>query len=206
MENKTLALDALVIAIIIIGGILIYRTLPSENKPITVTTTPMQEDKIINPGANTANAAASTPPPPSAETVVPAETPVAVAASSTTPPAPAAEPGAVATVVSGVKIETTKVGEGRAAVKGDTVAMHYTGTLTDGKVFDSSIPRGQPLVLTLGGGQVIQGWEVGILGMTIGEKRRLTIPGNMAYGEAGYPGVIPPNATLIFEVELVGIK
>ena len=86
------------------------------------------------------------------------------------------------------------------------VLMQYTGKLTDGTVFDSSIPRGEPFSFRLGAGQVIKGWDVGILGMKVGGKRTLTIPPEMGYGADGFPGVIPPNATLIFDVELVGIK
>ena len=89
---------------------------------------------------------------------------------------------------------------------GDTIAVHYTGTLTDGTIFDSSIPRGEPFVFTLGAGQVIAGWDKGLLDMKVGEKRTLTIPPEEGYGASGVPGIIPPNATLVFEVELVSIK
>lgn len=99
-----------------------------------------------------------------------------------------------------------KEGSGPGAQNGQTIKVHYTGTLTDGKVFDSSIPRGEPFTLKLGAGQVIPGWELGLLGMKVGEKRRLTIPPELAYGKDGFPGVIPPNATLIFEVELLAIE
>lgn len=212
MEKKTLALDALVIGIIIIGGILIYHTLPTENKPITITTTPMHDDNTTAP----ADGSVPTPPAtPSAPTSVnPLEIAAAVGESAIAPlslPVAASEvtasesTGKIA-VIEGVKIETKKEGTGREAIKGDTIAVHYQGMLTDGKVFDSSMPRGEPLVLVLGGGQVIRGWEVGLLGMKVGEERKLTIPGSMAYGESGYPGVIPPNATLVFDVQLVGIK
>ncbi len=105
-----------------------------------------------------------------------------------------------------LKIETTEQGGGEEAKKGDRVSLEYTGTLTDGTVFDSSIPRGEPFAFKLGGGQVIAGWEMGILGMKVGESRTLTIPHALAYGEDGYPGVIPPRATLIFTVKLLGIN
>ncbi|GMM31670.1 peptidylprolyl isomerase family protein [Martiniozyma asiatica (nom. inval.)] len=93
----------------------------------------------------------------------------------------------------------------RAAESGDVVAVHYTGSLIDGTEFDSSIPRQRPISFTLGSGQVIKGWDEGILGMCIGERRRLQIPPEMAYGKRGAGGVIPPDATLIFDTELVSI-
>jgi hypothetical protein len=105
-----------------------------------------------------------------------------------------------------LKIDVLKEGTGDGAQNGQMIAVHSTGMLTDGKEFDSSIPRGEPLTLTLGAGQVIPGWDLGLLGMKMGEKRRLTIAPELAYGKDGFPGVIPPNATLIFEVELVAIK
>ncbi|XP_053680081.1 peptidyl-prolyl cis-trans isomerase FKBP2 [Anopheles nili] len=89
--------------------------------------------------------------------------------------------------------------------KGDLVHMHYTGTLEDGTEFDSSIPRGNPLTFTLGMGQVIKGWDQGLLGMCEGEKRKLVIPPELGYGERGAGEKIPPNSVLIFEVELVKI-
>lgn len=90
--------------------------------------------------------------------------------------------------------------------KGDTLQMHYTGTLEDGKKFDSSLDRGQPFVFTLGAGQVIKGWDQGLLGMCEGEKRKLVIPSDMGYGDAGAPPKIPGGATLVFEVELLKVE
>ena len=103
------------------------------------------------------------------------------------------------------KSEVLKKGTGAVAAKGKTVSVHYTGTLIDGTKFDSSVDRGKPIEFELGKGMVIPGWEKGIEGMKVGEKRKLTIPYDLAYGEEGY-GPIPPKATLIFEVELMGVK
>lgn len=104
-------------------------------------------------------------------------------------------------------IEVHEEGSGAEAQNGQVVDVHYTGMLTDGTVFDSSIARGTPISFTLGVGQVIQGWDLGILGMKVGEKRTLTIPSELGYGAGGAAGgLIPPNATLIFDVELVGIQ
>ena len=105
-----------------------------------------------------------------------------------------------------LKIEILKEGTGLGAKNGDTVVVHYTGTLIDGKKFDSSLDRGEPYSFPLGAGEVIAGWDQGLLGMKVGEKRKLFIPSDLAYGERGAGGIIPPNAPLIFEVELLEIK
>ena len=105
-----------------------------------------------------------------------------------------------------LKVEVLKEGNGEEAKNGQTVSVHYTGTLEDGHKFDSSLDRGQPFEFNLGAGQVIKGWDLGVLGMKIGEKRKLTIPSALAYGDRGIPGAIPAGATLIFEVELLGLK
>lgn len=108
--------------------------------------------------------------------------------------------------IKGMKVEILKNGTGQASKTGDTVFVHYIGTLENGKKFDSSLDRGQPLSFTLGDNIVIEGWELGVLGMMVGEKRKLTIPPELAYGNQGAGGIIPPVSTLIFEVELVGIN
>ncbi len=87
-----------------------------------------------------------------------------------------------------------------------TVDVHYTGWLTTGAKFDSSLDRGKPFSFKLGAGQVIKGWDQGVVGMRVGGKRRLTIPSHLAYGDRGFPGAIPPGATLVFEVELLGVR
>jgi peptidylprolyl isomerase/FKBP-type peptidyl-prolyl cis-trans isomerase FkpA len=97
------------------------------------------------------------------------------------------------------------VGDGEEATSGRKVTVHYTGTLTDGTKFDSSHDRRQPFSFTLGRGDVIQGWDQGVAGMRVGGKRKLTIPPELGYGARGFPGAIPPNATLVFEVELLGV-
>jgi FKBP-type peptidyl-prolyl cis-trans isomerase FkpA len=104
----------------------------------------------------------------------------------------------------GFKVEDLVVGTGDEAVDGKLVTVHYTGTLDDGSKFDSSIGRA-PFSFTLGAGQVIQGWDLGVKGMKVGGKRRLTIPAALGYGAAGYPPVIPGNATLHFDVELLEV-
>ncbi len=102
-------------------------------------------------------------------------------------------------------IEDLQMGEGKSAQKGKKITVHYTGWLTDGTKFDSSLDRHQPLTITLGVGQVIKGWDEGFDGMKEGGKRKLTIPPEMGYGAHGAGGVIPPHATLIFEVELLRV-
>jgi FKBP-type peptidyl-prolyl cis-trans isomerase len=103
----------------------------------------------------------------------------------------------------GLKFEDTVVGEGTVATKGQTVSVHYTGWLENGTKFDSSKDRDEPFAFKLGAGQVIRGWDEGVAGMKVGGVRRLTIPSHLAYGDRGAGGVIPPKATLIFEVELL---
>ena len=107
---------------------------------------------------------------------------------------------------SGLTIEDLVVGTGDAAKSGQRVSVHYTGWTTDGKKFDSSKDRGQAFLFSLGRGEVIRGWDEGVAGMKIGGQRTLTIPPDMGYGARGAGGVIPPNATLLFEVELLAVR
>lgn len=104
------------------------------------------------------------------------------------------------------KIEKIVEGAGAAPKAGNVVQVHYTGWLTDGTKFDSSVDRGQPFQFALGAGQVIPGWDQGVAGMKVGGSRRLIIPPAMGYGSRGAGGVIPPNATLVFDVELLGVN
>jgi FKBP-type peptidyl-prolyl cis-trans isomerase len=141
-------------------------------------------------------------------------------AGCTGPASPAAAPGSAGNsatapsltpvfpvpTVTQLKMEDLKVGTGAEAVDGKTVTVQYTGWLPDGTKFDSSYDHGQPFSFVLGQGQVIKGWDQGVKGMKVGGQRRLTIPSDLAYGSQGAGGVIPPGATLVFDVELQGVK
>jgi FK506-binding nuclear protein len=125
-------------------------------------------------------------------------------------PKPAASAAAkseskVVTLPDGLQYEDLKVGEGPEVTKGQTVQMRYTGKFLDGKVFDTNVGKA-PYPVTLGTSNVIKGWHEGIPGMKVGGKRRLTIPPALAYGSAGYPGFIPPDTTLVFDVEVLSVK
>jgi FKBP-type peptidyl-prolyl cis-trans isomerase len=104
-----------------------------------------------------------------------------------------------------LKMEILVAGTGPQPKEGETVTVHYTGCFTDGRKFDSSVDRREPFTFVLGAGQVIRGWDLGVARMKVGDKVKLTLPPALAYGAGGYPGVIPPNATLVFEVELLSI-
>lgn len=140
------------------------------------------------------------------------EEPVATPEASTPAPEapiaeePAAPAGAETVVAEGLKIQDLVVGTGAEAVSGKTVSVHYTGWLEDGTKFDSSVDSGQPFQFALGAGMVIPGWDQGVVGMKIGGKRKLTIAPELGYGAQGAGGVIPPNATLIFDVELLDVR
>jgi peptidylprolyl isomerase len=110
------------------------------------------------------------------------------------------------TTASGLKYVDEVVGGGDSPARGKTVRVHYTGRLTDGKKFDSSVDRGEPFEFTIGVGQVIKGWDEGVMSMKVGGKRQLRIPSELGYGSRGAGAVIPPNAELVFDVELLGVK
>ncbi|MBK8232566.1 MAG: FKBP-type peptidyl-prolyl cis-trans isomerase [Candidatus Eisenbacteria bacterium] len=146
---------------------------------------------------------------PEAKQTAAPSTPAAGANSQTqtpaTPPAQA-NGGKMVTNPSGLQYEDLVVGTGPSPARGESVQVHYTGWLTDGSKFDSSKDRGTPFVFPLGMGRVIKGWDEGVASMKVGGKRKLIIPANLGYGAQGAGGVIPPNATLVFEVELLGIQ
>ena len=137
---------------------------------------------------------------PAEETAPPSDT-----GQVSTPPEESVPEAPASADVTELVIEDITVGTGAEATAGDNVTVHYTGWLTDGTKFDSSLDAGQPFQFALGQGQVIPGWDQGVAGMKVGGTRRLTIPPDLGYGTAGAGGVIPPNATLIFEVELLSI-
>lgn len=118
---------------------------------------------------------------------------------------PSPEAGKVITTASGLQYEDTLLGAGQEAKAGDTVTVHYTGTLTDGTKFDSSLDRGTPFTFLLGAGKVIKGWDEGVAGIKVGGKRKLTIPAELGYGNQEV-GTIPANSTLLFDVELLAVK
>jgi FKBP-type peptidyl-prolyl cis-trans isomerase FkpA len=105
-----------------------------------------------------------------------------------------------------LEITDTQLGTGAEATAGKNVSVHYTGRLTNGSKFDSSLDRGRPFTFKLGAGMVIQGWDQGVAGMKVGGKRTLTIPPELGYGAGGFPPVIPPNSTLVFDVELLDVR
>lgn len=177
-----------------------------------------QTSAAPTPGATSSATASASP----SATATPSGSPSASATPSeddeSATPAPSGTPaasgspdahsgsGKVVTSKTGLKYEVVAEGKGDVAAKGTVVSVHYTGTLENGTKFDSSLDRNQPIEFPLGQGMVIPGWEEGIEGMKVGEKRKLIIPYNLAYGEAGRAPVIPPKANLLFDVELVAVK
>ena len=125
--------------------------------------------------------------------------------SASSPSGPAKVNGQPTTTASGLQYWDIVVGTGATAVPGKPVSVHYTGWLTSGEKFDSSVDRGKPFVFSLGEGQVIKGWDEGVAGMKAGGKRQLRIPPSLGYGDSGAGGVIPPKATLVFDVELIEV-
>lgn len=115
-------------------------------------------------------------------------------------------PGPILTLTGGLKIQDLVLGTGEEAKNGKTLSMHYVGVLENGTKFDSSLDRGQPFSFVIGEGEVIQGWDKGVLGMKVGGKRKLIIPAALGYGSRGAGNIIPPNATLIFEVQLLAVN
>jgi FKBP-type peptidyl-prolyl cis-trans isomerase len=114
--------------------------------------------------------------------------------------------GAWIKLPSGLQLQDLVIGYGQEAKEGDVVAAHYSGTLADGTKFDSSYDRGEPYAFILGGGMVIKGWDLGLIGMKVGGKRKLVIPPELGYGNSGAGGIIPPNATLYFDIELMAVE
>lgn len=131
---------------------------------------------------------------------------VSSAATAPETAAPSVSTAATTQAVAQLQIQDEVVGTGPAAKNGDRVTVNYTGWLTNGTKFDSSLDRNKPFVFTLGAGEVISGWDQGVAGMKVGGKRKLTIPPELGYGSRGAGGVIPPNATLVFEIELLKIN
>jgi FKBP-type peptidyl-prolyl cis-trans isomerase len=122
------------------------------------------------------------------------------------PAAAVAAPHHQVVLPDGLRYTDSVIGRGAVAKPGENVRVHYVGTLTDGTKFDSSRDRNEPFVFPLGAGRVIKGWDEGVAGMRVGGRRRLVVPPQLGYGAAGAGGVIPPNATLIFDIELLGIE
>ena len=186
---------ALVLGLVVLGTACSQSEAP---KP-TDTTTAQSSPAATTAAATAQPAVAAT----TTQSPADAVSPPPIGATQTTTAKPTTQQGAAVTEL--IK-EDTKVGTGDEAVTGKQVTVHYTGWLADGTKFDSSKDRGTPFSFQLGGGQVIKGWDQGVVGMKVGGIRKLTIPPELGYGARGAGGVIPPNATLVFEVELLGVQ
>jgi len=186
------------IVVVLVGLIILIR----QNKTVAPTTQqePAAQSQVQQSQATSQQPAASQPAQeqPTADQAQPVAQPVQ--------PEPATNPTNDKKPM-GLEIKTTQEGTGAAVKAGDTVSVLYTGKLQDGTIFDASANHGnQPFEFTVGAGQVIKGWDQGLIGAKVGEKRTLTIPGDLAYGPTGIPGTIPPNATLTFDIEVLAIK
>lgn len=183
-KDKWIAVTvAVVVVILFFGGMFAYRSQQSTDLMNASTLQDQTQNQNMNDEQNNASSSAS------------------ASAGAT-----ASSAGDTSTRADGLVIQDEVVGTGATAVSGKTVTVNYTGTLQDGTVFDSSYSRNQPFSFPLGSGQVIAGWEEGIQGMKVGGKRKLIIPSSLGYGAQGAGSAIPPNATLIFEVELVSVS
>ncbi|UZQ53830.1 FKBP-type peptidyl-prolyl cis-trans isomerase [Trichothermofontia sichuanensis B231] len=173
---------------------------PAPNSPLPTATisTPVTSDGSADAALTIAQASKE------ATAVNPSET----VSPSGDEPVTAANPeaNAIVTLPSGLQYEDLRVGDGPSPQPGDRVTVHYTGTLTNGKQFDSSRDRGRPFQFTIGVGQVIKGWDEGVASMKVGGRRKLIIPSELGYGSRGAGGVIPPDATLVFDIELLAVN
>jgi peptidylprolyl isomerase len=201
-------LISLIIALIVVVVVLIAIGVSRGGKHVSSTNIPKPVSTAS--AGNVANQVAASANSAGAKGAVPASTGNAQSTAKTSnTPAPVSAGGAQKTAsrnIQGMAVQDIKEGTGTTAANGDQVTVNYVGTLADGTTFDSSIARNQPFTFTLGAGQVIKGWDLGVAGMKVGGERKLVIPPSLGYGSQGAPGgSIPPNATLNFTVDLLGV-